>query len=205
MADKAGEGRSSGHMPRLLRGPLIPESDRIFKPASPNRRGEAFAWLSTLGMLAVNAILFARTGSLRTFPILLLLGFGLAAALISFSNWMDGNTEVRVSPEGIHYHSPVRDIQLAWGQIGQLRAGQVGGSWRVAVEGEEGGFHFRTGTVLGESTARPFRFGFLEGEALVSLILGGAGLTDLRQDEATWICRRPGHQIQRDGPIRHAE
>ncbi len=201
MADRERAGGSVGRTPGLLQEPRTPVSDRIFRPAVPNRRGEGFAWLSALGMLAVTGILLARTGSIQIFPLLLLLGFGLAAALISFSNWMDRNTQVWVSSEGIHYRSPVRNVHLKWGEVSELRAGQVGGSWRIAVQGDEGSFHFRTATRLGSNTARPFNFGFVEGDALASLIVGGAGLTDLRRGEGTWICRRPGEETPTDGSI----
>jgi hypothetical protein len=194
MARDRGEKDSRERHPGLLRERRIPEEDRIFQPTVPNRRGELFAWISALGMVIVFGVVFARSGRVPVFPLLLLLGFWSAALMISFSNWMDIRTQVSVSPAGVHYRSPVRDVPLDWGQVCELRAVRVGGSWRITVEGEGAGFHFRTATVLGANTARPFRYGFPEGELLVSLILGGASLTEISRGGDTWICRRAGRR-----------
>lgn len=192
MADKDARDETVERPPRLLQGRRTPEADSVFRPATPNRRGEMFAWISALGMMIVFGILWARSGEIPLFPLLLMLGFWSTALMISFSNWMDLRTQVRVSPAGLRYRSPVRDVALDWREVRELRAGPVGGSWRIAVNGEGGGFHFRTATVLGAKTARPFRYGFPEGARIVSLILGGAGLTAVSRVGGTWICRRGG-------------
>jgi hypothetical protein len=178
--------------PNLLRQVRIPEREERFHPARPNRRGEVFAWLSSIGMAAVILIAAYRAGGLRFLPLMLFLVFFTAGVMISFGNLMDANTWVSTSPVGIQYHSPLRHVRLNWHEVQQLSARPLGRGWRITVVGDGGYFRFRTGVLLQRDSDRQFSFGFPEGERLVGLILGGAALSAIRKEEAVWQCRRPG-------------
>ena len=150
---------------------------RIFSLTLMSRRGETTAWI-------LSGVTFAAVIIWQNFE----LGFaGLATALwllfllisvvISFGNWMDRNTVIRVSSQGIAYKNGLRNVFLNWDDIQSVSVFPV--QWeakRVQVVGDDTHFDFRTlgkihynGEIKGET-------GFADGEQILQEILSCTGL-----------------------------
>jgi hypothetical protein len=116
----------------------------------------------------------------------------LAAALMSFSNWLERNTFIRVDSGAVTYNSPIRNVRLGWTSVARLAAARSRPSWKVLVSGGGGSFHYRTEGVVGGGTRSPLRIGVREGTRLTALIRSQAGLGSPELEQEIWVCRREG-------------
>ncbi len=173
-----------------MRTPARVMGPETFHPAEPNRRGERAAWLLTLAVIAVAGFAAWRTGRLPPLSMFFAFFFGAAAILISLGNWMDVNTRIEVDEAGLRYRSPVRQVRLGWGEVEEVYAMPAGQGWRVTVSGAGHSFGLRTASELTFAGWGNLAYGFPQGERLVRLILGQAGLAEPVAQDRGWVCRR---------------
>jgi hypothetical protein len=179
--------------PRFLVGKLpVLQGQETFLPVKPNRRGEFLAWGCSFS-LAVTAVVQARvTEGFPYTAVLLLAFFFLAGATTSFGNWLERRTSVLVTPEGVTYTSPIRNVSLAWEQIDTLTALPAGQGWRLVVQGTGRMFQFRTPVPLGEGGREAVPIGFPDGERMAGLIRSQARLNAPMEKDGAWVCRGGG-------------
>ena len=126
--------------------------------------------------------------SLLTIPIL------LAALASSFSNWLERNTKITVSESGLVYQTPLRRLDMMWGEIDSLRLTRRGAGWYVMVVGDQGVFTFQTPTSIKGSFGREAKTGIESGEQLAAMIARQADLLEPELEGDVWVCRRKGSE-----------
>lgn len=166
--------------------------EKSFQPHPPERKGETLAWLCTVGVLVAGLIIQLRSGTFPELTAGLAVFFGLAAVLITFGNWMEAGTRIRVTGAGIHYQNPFRNVAARWGEIRSLRAVPLRRGWRITVTSDEGRFFFRTPARIDFGSYESMQLGVSDGMDLVQAILRSAHLTELRADGEAWVATRPG-------------
>jgi hypothetical protein len=120
--------------------------------------------------------------------------FFLAGLAISFSNYLDSNTEIRTSIRGVAYRSPIRKINFGWEQIRRLIATSSSRGWRVRVEGELGYFQFRSPSKVKVGNRGEMELGFKNGDRLIALILGSAQLDQTDYVDGSWVALHAKHK-----------
>lgn len=159
----------------------LPDKPEIYRPVLLARKGEIIAWLLSLVVGIAWMILLLR--GLKVFIALPLLAiFLLVSALsISLGNWMDRQTELQITGDGVEYKNGLRHVRLSWDEIEQVRV--ISSQWgkKVHVIGPETFFSFRT---LGEVKVQgevKGQMGFLQGEKVLKQILDRSALKMVRQ------------------------
>jgi hypothetical protein len=154
-------------------------SDREFHPELLSRRGELTAWGLAL-VVGLAWVVYAQSGRNAPVVFLILEAFLLFSALsISFGNWMDRRTVIRLRPGGIEFENGLRKASLKWEEINRVEVFPSAWGKKVQVIGSGAHFSFRTlGEVsyLGESRGR---LGFAEGELILQRILESTHLGDM--------------------------
>ena len=147
-----------------------------FRPELISRRGELIAWGSTLLVGGAWFVLRNSAGRASLLVPLLFIPLLLAALSISLGNWMDRHTVLRLDPEGVGFSNGLRNVQLKWDQIQQVRVLPAAWGKKVQVFGGQSYFGFFT---LGEVKAQGRvlgRTGIAEGEFALQRILESAQL-----------------------------
>jgi hypothetical protein len=152
------------------------EDLKEYHPELIPRRGELVAW--ALFFMVAAPWLGMRLYGVRLPFILPLFGgvLLLAALSISLGNWMDRHTSLRIDADGLIFHNGLRDVQLRWDQVKEVRVNPSSWSKKVWVIGEGVRFDFNT---LGEVKYRgelKGRTGFMDGEAILRKIVLNSGL-----------------------------
>ena len=147
-----------------------------FVPERLPLRGEITAWALAFVVL-ITATIVQMNGSRWAGVGLILAGIlVLSAGSISFGNWMDRKTVIRVDRAGINFMNGVRRTSLAWNEIQAVRVLPAQwGAQQVQVIGETSRgkthFEFRTlGTVNYQGQERG-QTGFADGEQILETIL----------------------------------
>lgn len=143
-----------------------------FTPERIPRRGESLAWLFALVVIATWLILRANGQNLTTAAAALAALLFLSAASISLGNWMDRQTVIRLTSDGIAFRNGLRDVSLTWNEVQSVRVfpGRFGAK-QVQVLGQSSHFEFRTpGEVRYNDEVRG-RTGFEHGEQILQAIL----------------------------------
>ncbi len=149
-----------------------------FRPVLVPRRGEAYAWGSTLLLFGGMALWALFTGTPPPgFFWLFVAFFGLSALSISLGNWMDRHTLLRLQPEGVYFTNGLRRVFLPWKDIQRVRVAPDELGKRVHVQGTTGHFTFRTLSQVKVEGRLQGAFGFAEGESILAHIVSAAGLT----------------------------
>lgn len=165
-------------------------SPEEFRPPPPDRRGERIAWLCTL-LLGITIVIIASIqGEIPSLSILLFIIFGLAGALISFANWIESNTRILLSSEGVNFHSPLRNVALHYSMIESLWASEIGSGWRIGVLGGGERFTFRTAIRITGPRGRSIPFGIKDGKRLGALLRSMANLSSPEMEDGIWICQK---------------
>ena len=150
---------------------------QTFHPTVIPRRGEAYAWGSTLFLLGGLALWTLLTDSPPPWAFWLFVAFfGLSALSISLGNWMDRHTLLRLQPDGVFFTNGVRRVFLPWESIHSVRVAPDEFGKRVYVRGEGGHFTFRTLSRVKVAGRIQGAFGFPDGETILGHILAAAGL-----------------------------
>ncbi len=180
---------------RVNEVPFEPEEQPIrgpqtYQPVPIPPRGEVVAWLFTLALAGLSGILLSRTGTLP-FWAMLFTGLAFLLALsIRFSRWLEANTSISLTREGIHYTSPIRQHQFAWVEIDHLSAFKAGNGWRIVVQTELGGFRFQTATTLKGLRGAEVHTGYPHGDEIVGQILQNVDFQPPEFVDRSWVWRR---------------
>ncbi len=155
------------------------EEPREFQPILLSRRGELFAWLTAILSILAWLILRWKVSALVSIIPFLAVFFVFAALSISFGNWVDRRTLLRLEPTGVSFRNGLRNVHLEWSEINRMEVLNSSLGSKVRVYGEKAHFDFRT---LGEfrvSGEVKGRMGFAEGETILSTILKFSGLKEV--------------------------
>lgn len=152
---------------------------REFRPILLPRRGEFFAWLSAVLSILAWLILRLRGGILLLIVPFMAFFFLFAALSISFGNWVDRRTLLRLESSGVSFRNGLRNVHLEWSEINRMEVLNSSLGSKVRVYGERAHFDFRT---LGEFKVGgevKGRMGFAEGETILVTMLKYSGLKEV--------------------------
>lgn len=156
-------------------------ADCEFRPELLSRRGEVTAWGLALVVGATwLALIWLRHPVSPAVPILeaFLL---LSALFISLGNWVDRHTQIKISESGVLFRNGLREVELSWPEIIQVRVLPGGWGKKVEVVGDRLHFQFRTlGEVKMQGDVKG-RMGFSDGDEILSTILSKSGLEATKQ------------------------
>ncbi len=169
-----------------------------FHPELIPRKGERVAWLLLLlALVYLGTGIWSDDGFTWLQVVFVSLMF-LSAGSITLGNWVDRNTVLRLSPEGVSFSNGLRNISLNWDNVREVRVLDSAWGQRVQVRGTDtstssrhsAGFTFRT---LGEVTMQgelKGRMGFAEGESILNNIVEFSGLQKMETtDKASYYSR----------------
>ena len=163
---------------------------KVYHPELIPRKGERTAWSLTI-LATLGLFLFRHTWGSIPFSVWFFWGFLLFSALsISLGNWMDRQTTLTISSEGVTFTNGVRHTHLSWDEIERVRVFPARWGRTVQVLGREAHFEFRT---LGEVSYRGEvrgRMGFAEGEDILAKILESSGLTLKEEENGKYVYAR---------------
>lgn len=155
-------------------------ADQVYKPQTLTRTGELNAWI--LFFVAAAGVFFlslrAEVPQWAWFMVALL---AFSALSISLGNWMDRNTQIQISEEGISYKNGLRSVSFAWVEIDQVRVTPANWGRSVQVVARSAFFTYKT---FGEMKFRDevkSRTGFEEGDQILTEIIQQAGLANVEQ------------------------
>ncbi|HNB53689.1 MAG TPA: hypothetical protein PK530_17195 [Anaerolineales bacterium] len=166
-------------------------TSREFSPERIPLRGEITGWSIAIVILATATILRLADAKWANLGLILAVVFILSAASISFGNWMDRKTVLRLSRDGVSYANGVRHTDLRWNEVQAVRI--IPAPWgarEVQVVGEtpqgKAHFEFRTlGTVNYQGQERGHT-GFAEGEHILETILRAAHLQSMPSENPSY-------------------
>jgi hypothetical protein len=152
-----------------------------FRPELISRRGEAIAWAGALLVGGAWLALILSGNGVNLLVPLLAIPLLLAALSISLGNWMDRHTRLRLDEDGIIFQNRLRNVQMKWAEIQQVRVFPAQWSKKVQVVGENAHFSFLT---LGEvkfGHEVKGRVGFAAGETILKRILENSDLHEIHR------------------------
>ncbi len=129
------------------------------------------AWALAALTLGAVAVLWVRTTTTPLFSLLLAGFFLLAAAGISFSNWVDRQTVLHLDQQGVSFYNGLRKVDLDWNELRSVRVYPSSLGDRVHVLGEKAHFHFRLLREVSMQGRVRGRTGFPDGEAILETLL----------------------------------
>lgn len=142
-----------------------------YEPELISRRGEAIAWACAL-LVALGILVLIFSGQPVTWLVALLEAILLAtAALISLGNWSDRKTALRLDERGIEFRNGLRQAQLSWTEVIEVRVTPSPWGNKVEVYGEMKHFSFRTLAEVKVRGELKGRFGFVRGEEILRQIV----------------------------------
>lgn len=170
------------------------DEKKTYRLITLNRSGEWIAWLLVLTLGVMDVVLLSSVGTISLVALIFTTLFLLAALASSFSNWLERNTKITVSESGLVYQTPLRRLEMMWGEIDSLRLTRRGAGWYVMVVGDQGVFTFQTPTSIKGSFGREAKTGLESGEQLAAMIAGQADLLEPELEGDVWVCRREGDE-----------
>ena len=162
-----------------------------FTPERLPLRGEITGWILALVILSTATLLRVNDSGWAGMAIILAVVFILSAASISFGNWMDRRSTIRIERGSILFTNGVRNTELTWKEIQAIRVLPAQwGAKQVQVIGETSRgkqhFEFRTlGTVTFQGQERGHT-GFAQGEQILDTILRMANMQPVPSDNPTY-------------------
>jgi len=164
---------------RLMNSNLQLDAQTVFCPELLSRRGEFFAWGTSI-IVFLGWLILSLNGRQVPFAVPFLgIILVLAALAISLGNWMDRKTELRLDAGGVTYKNGLRYAALKWNEINEIKVFPSKWGKKVHVLGAAAHFNFRT---LGEVKVQDEvkgRMGFAEGDKILSIILKQANLKEI--------------------------
>lgn len=173
--------------PSFLTAPKRIDGEEIFRPAKVSRQGELIAWGSAFAIGIGLGIYYIKTQEIQIITSGMLFFFLSAGALISFGAWVDKRTIIRVNSQRLIYRSPFKELNLNWDQILQVRATQARRLWRIIVASRDAHFRLRVSTSASEEENLTDFLALPDGERLVQIISGMAGLTHVLMEDDEWV------------------
>jgi len=161
-----------------------------YRPQTIPRRGELLAWCGAILLSLVWLGLIYR--GQRVLPVIPILSifFILTAASISLGNWVDHNTRIQLSEDGIRFYNGLRNVNLKWKQIEEVHLSPSQLGTKVQVYGANARFSFRTLAevkVDGESRGQ---FGFKNGEKILRQIILNSNLDIIDKPDGDYYYAR---------------
>lgn len=184
--------------PGFLKPDRMELTERSFRPYPPDRKGEILAWVITLGAVLIGVLMRSRTGEWPAVTIGLALFTGLAAASITFGNWVDRATRIWVTQEEVQYRNGLRTLTIRWEDVRGLSAYPLARGWRIEVENPAGRLSFRTPAELKFASLEGMWIGIQDGHELVRVLIAGARLGAIERQGEGWRLSREAS----DGPDR---
>lgn len=164
--------------------------EREFFPELLSRRGELNAWIFTFVISLSMGIMAWKLGKIPRVAWLFGAFLLFAALSISFGNWMDRRTTIKVGDGGIAFENGIRKVAFRWHEVARVNVIPARWGKTVQVIGEDAHFEFRTlGEVQYQGEVRG-RMGFADGEALLQEILQKTGLTLTKEEEGRYYYAR---------------
>jgi hypothetical protein len=164
---------------------------REFFPERLPLRGEITAWL--LGLIVLTTATVLRVGDSRWAGTGLVLAgiLVLSAGSISFGNWMDRQTVIRLDRTGVSFSNGVRHTVLAWSEILTVRVlpAQLGARQVQIVGSSPQGkahFEFRTLVTVHYRGQERGRTGFADGNLILETILRMADMQPVPSDNPSY-------------------
>jgi len=161
-----------------------------FHPELMPRKGERTAWILSL-LVTIGLFFYHASWGEIPFSAWFFWGFLLFSALsISLGNWMDRQTSLTLSPEGVSFTNGVRRVHFSWEEIETVRVFPARWGRKVQVIGQKAHFEFRT---LGEISYRGEvrgQMGFSDGEKILENVLRFSGLTLEREENGSYFYTR---------------
>jgi hypothetical protein len=155
----------------------------VFKPEVVSRRSELIAWITAVLVNGTWIVLLLLGQPLSFWLLILGIPLIMIAFGMSLSNWMDRHTFLELDQAGVSFSNGLRNVQLAWEEIREVRVLPAQWGQKVQVFGEQSYFGFHT---LGEVKANGRvlgRTGFADGEQVLAQILDKAELRETKQIE----------------------
>ncbi|HJS28305.1 MAG TPA: hypothetical protein VJ768_01695 [Anaerolineales bacterium] len=154
-----------------------------YRPVSVSRRSELTAW-GIFAVLASVVVLFRGRGQIVPLPITILAVFFLLSALvISFGNWMERRTSLRIEPDRLFYSNGVRKVSLSWDEIREIRLGEDRLSNKVYIYGESAQFQIRLQSEPRFDREEHRLYGFREGDEILRAISERSGKNPVKPHE----------------------
>jgi hypothetical protein len=158
---------------------------KVYRPVSVSRRSELTAW-GIFAVLASVVVLLRLQARIVPLPITILAAFFLLAALvISFGNWMERRTWMRLDPDRLLYTNGVRKISLPWEEIREIRLDEDRLSNKVYISGESIQFQFRLQSEPRFDREEHGLYGFREGDEILREIAERSGKSPVSREEET--------------------
>ena len=158
------------------------EQERVFRPELLPRQGERNAWIfAALSALALAILHFQ--GVVPIFSWILVIFLVFSAVSISFGNWMDRRTVLRLLPGQVSFENGLRHVSLDWDKINEVRILPARWGEQVQVIGAEAHFSFNMLGELQFKGENRTKVGFAQGQEILREILKASRLTKKQQNE----------------------
>lgn len=152
-----------------------------FRPQIGSRRTELFAWLLAIIMFLSSWFSPLKSSIGQLFTVILVGFFILSAGLISFGNWLDRRTYIRLTERGIEFRNGILNVRMDWEEIMEVRVfPSIQGNKVVIYSGHQH-FSFQTLTELSSNGKVKVRYGFEKGEEIREMILRRLNLSDVEK------------------------
>lgn len=154
-----------------------------YSPELVSRRSELIAWGSATLVNGTWVMLILLGQRLSFWLPILGIPLLLIASGMSLGNWMDRHTILKIDLEGIFFSNGLRQVQLKWREIREVRVLPAQWGKKVQVFGERSYFGFHT---LGEIRANGKvlgRTGFVNGDQVLEKILARTALIEVKKVE----------------------
>lgn len=168
----------------------IESAAREFHPELISRRGEATAWI--LGITALVAWIILLAGGYPIFwglPVVAVILL-LAAMSISLGNWMDRQSMIKITSSGIIFKNGVRNTELNWDQIQQVKIFKHKWGDKVHVIGDQSHFSFRKFGEVKVGSEVKGSMGFKDGDEILRTVLDSSHLREIEHDEEYYYYAR---------------
>lgn len=161
----------------------LPEASREYRPHLSARNSESTTW--TLVALSGAAWWFLSRGDsdapgyiLWLFIILVFVALGT-----SLGNWMDRQTILRLTSQGVEFTNGLRDVQLRWEEIRAVNLTPSRWGQSAHVVGETGHFQLRLSSEVNllERVKEPI--GFPDGQEILNEVIERSGLVRVERDQ----------------------
>jgi hypothetical protein len=159
----------------------MPE-EQTYRPELLSRQGERNAWLFSLfAGLALG--LLHQQGVVLGFSWVFVIFLFASALSISLGNWMDRRTVLHLDADGVSFENGLRNVQLDWTEIKEVRIHPARWGEKIQVLGEKSHFSFNTLGELQFQGKNRTKVGFARGQQILKQILQASGLTKKQQND----------------------
>ncbi len=157
-----------------------------YHPELVPRKGERTAWALTLLMTLGLFLLKHEWGSIPASAWIFWAFLLFSAFSISLGNWMDRQTVLTLSEEGLSFVNGVRRVHFRWDEIQRVRVFPARWGKTVQVLAADSHFDFHTLGEVSYQGKEVGRMGFAEGEQILAEIVDAAQLTLKREENGSY-------------------